>query len=79
MLNKIYTIDTKKILKSNSVKRSLSVLDRNEDKKIYKCNIKNLKSNLIPKFRGCGPGGINSSLMAKTITESRRSSNKNHN
>ena len=57
----------------------MSVLERNEDRKINKSNIKHLKSNLIPKFRGCGPGGINSSLMAKSITESGRSSNGHHN
>jgi len=37
--------------------------------------LKNSKSNFVPKFRGCGPGGINSSLMVKSISESRRSSN----
>lgn len=57
----------------------MPVSERNEDKKINKCNIKNLKSNLIPKFRGCGPGGTNSSLMAKSISESGRSTNKPHN
>lgn len=60
------------------MKKFLPVSERNEDKKINKCNIKNLKSNLIPKFRGCGPGGTNSSLMAKSISESGRSTNKPH-
>jgi hypothetical protein len=60
-------------IRSGSAKRSVSGLERNADGKII-CNLKNLKSNFVPKFRGCGPGGKNSSLMAKSVSDSRRSS-----
>ena len=59
------------------MKKFLPATEKNEERLINKCNIKNLNSNLIPKFRGCGPGGANSSLMAKSI-ESGKSSNRQH-
>ena len=55
------------------------IIQNNKDQNKYFFKLNSQNYNMIPRFRGCGPGGRNGSLIITNATNSRKSSIKDIN